>query len=224
MLDEVLDDLDGCIDAGAAGVHLHVRDADGAETLDPHGVNETCRKVRALGAQRRAAVEIGLTTGEWIVPDLFERLAMIRECEEVDCATVNLVENGFESVMEVMLERGIGIDVGLWDRSQVPLLARGGWSDHVFRVSIELDTEEPLVQTGPPGAAAQRVNDALDAIGCTAPRLTHGMTSWTWPLVQDAFQRGHDTRVGFEDSIYLPDGTPARSNAELVRAAVAMRK
>jgi uncharacterized protein (DUF849 family) len=49
------------------------------------------------------------------------------------------------------------------------------------------------------------------------------MNDWTWPLVEDAFRRGHDTRVGFEDSIYLPDGTTASTNADLVKAAVALR-
>jgi uncharacterized protein (DUF849 family) len=48
------------------------------------------------------------------------------------------------------------------------------------------------------------------------------MNDWTWPLVEDAFRRGHDTRVGFEDSVLLPDGTRARSNAHLVEAAVAL--
>jgi len=49
------------------------------------------------------------------------------------------------------------------------------------------------------------------------------MNDWTWPLVADAFRRGHDTRVGFEDSIYLPDGSIAPGNAALVRAALALR-
>ena len=66
---------------------------------------------------------------------------------------------------------------------------------------------------------AEQVNDALDAAGSTCPRLTHGMNTWTWPMVADAFRRGHDTRVGFEDSILLPDGSRASCNADLVRAA-----
>ena len=67
------------------------------------------------------------------------------------------------------------------------------------------------------------MNEALDLAGSTCPRLTHGMHDWTWPLVADAFRRGHDTRVGFEDSDLLPDGSRAGSNAELVAAAVALR-
>jgi uncharacterized protein (DUF849 family) len=50
------------------------------------------------------------------------------------------------------------------------------------------------------------------------------MNEWTWPLVQDAFRRGHDTRVGFEDSVLLPDGTIAESNAQLVHAALVLKQ
>jgi uncharacterized protein (DUF849 family) len=59
--------------------------------------------------------------------------------------------------------------------------------------------------------------------GSTCPRLTHGMNDWTWPLVEDAFRRGHDTRVGFEDSVLLPDGRQAQSNAQLVQTALTLR-
>ncbi|MGK5682674.1 3-keto-5-aminohexanoate cleavage protein [Actinoplanes sp. URMC 104] len=218
--DELLDELGECFAAGATGVHLHVRDDSGAETLDPVVVNETCRRVRELAG---AAIEIGLTTGAWIVPGLADRVAMIREWEGVDVATVNLSEDGFEQVMRAMLERGIGIDVGLWAPEEMPRLLASGLLPHARRVSIELDPGEPYHLPGPPEAVAQRVNGLLDDAGSTCPRLTHGSAGWTWPLVRDAFRRGHDTRVGFEDSVLLPDGSIAASNADLVRAAVALR-
>src|SRR4051794_22028481 len=102
-LDEVLDEVRECVLAGATGVHLHVRDRSGGETLDPAVVNETCRRVRQAAP---GLLEVGLTTGAWIVPGLAERIAMIREWEGVDCATVNLSEDGFEQVMAAMLETG----------------------------------------------------------------------------------------------------------------------
>ena len=222
-LDEVLADLRECFRAGATGVHLHVRDETGAETLRPEVVNETCRRVRDLAAEEGVAAEIGLTTGEWIVPDLASRVAMIREWEGVDCATVNLSEKGFETVMATMLEVGIGIDVGLWAPAEMAPLIASGLLPRAMRVSIELDSGEPYFLTGEPSAVAQQLNDALDAAGSDCPRLTHGMNDWTWPLIADAFRRGHDTRVGFEDSVLLPDGTPALTNADLVRAARALR-
>jgi uncharacterized protein (DUF849 family) len=163
-------------------------------------------------------VEIGLTTGAWIVPDLAERIAMIRDWEGVDCATVNLSEPGFEQVMAAMLDAGIGVDAGLWAPVEMGALLASGLLPYVRRVSIELDPGEPYFLSGDPIAVAQQVNEALDDAGSACPRLTHGMNDWTWPLVTDAF--GHDTRVGFEDSVRLPDGTVARDNADLVRAAL----
>lgn len=222
-LDELLDTLRECFRLGADGVHLHVRDAQGAETLDPAVVNETCRRVRDVARDVGVTPEVGLTTGDWIVPDLARRLAMVREWEGVDCATVNLSEQGFEQVMEAMLETGIGIDVGLWAPQEMDLLVASGFLAAAQRVSIELAPGEPYFLTGNPRDLAQQVNDALDEAGSTCPRLTHGMDDWTWPLVADAFERGHDTRVGFEDSVLLPDGTRAESNARLVRAAVELR-
>ncbi|WP_433292976.1 3-keto-5-aminohexanoate cleavage protein [Actinoplanes sp. CA-030573] len=220
---ELLAEVRECLRAGARGVHLHVRDEAGAETLSPAIVNETCRQVRAVAAEEGVPVEVGLTTGAWIVPGLADRIAMIREWEGVDCATVNLSEEGFERVMAAMLEAGIGIDVGLWAPVEMAGLIASGLLPHAQRVSIELDPGEPYFLTGDPVDVARQVNDALDAAGSTCPRLTHGMNDWTWPLVADAFRRGHDTRVGFEDSVRLPDGTVARSNADLVRAAVELR-
>jgi uncharacterized protein (DUF849 family) len=203
-------------------VHLHVRDKSGVETLDPAVVNETCRQVRYVATEVGVSAEIGLTTGEWIVPDLASRIAMIGEWDGVDCATVNLSERGFERVMRVMLDVGIGIDVGLWAPVEMAALLASGFLSHVQRISIELNQGEPYYLGGDPSALAQQVNAALDAAGSTCPRLTHGMNNWTWPLVADAFGRGHDTRVGFEDSVHLPDGGKAQSNAQLVEAAVAL--
>lgn len=218
--DELVAELRACFRAGATGVHLHVRDESGAETLDPSDVNETCRRVRDAAAEVGVPVEVGLTTGAWIVPDLAERCAMIREWEGVDCATVNLSEPGFEEVMSALLEAGIGIDVGLWAPAEMDRLVRSGFLPRAQRVSIELDRGEPYFHAGEPAELAQRMNDLLDAAGSTCPRLTHGMDDWTWPLVRDAFRRGHDTRVGFEDSVLLPDGRRAQSNAALVEAAL----
>ena len=116
-LSELVSELTECFAAGATGVHLHVRDGSGGETLDPAVVNETCRRVREVAYGK---VEIGLTTGAWIVPELADRIAMIREWEGVDIATVNLSEDGFDQVMAAMLNVGIGIDVGLWAPQEMP--------------------------------------------------------------------------------------------------------
>ncbi len=45
-----------------------------------------------------------------------------------------------------------------------------------------------------------------------------------WSLVAAALTLGGSIRVGLEDNFYLPDGTMARSNGELIEAAVALTK
>jgi hypothetical protein len=149
---------------------------------------------------------------------------MIREWEGVDCATVNLSEPRFEAAMSSMIDEDIGIDVGMWAPVEMDRLLNSGHMPHVQRVSIELEPGEPYFLKGEPAAVAREVNDLLDEAGSTCARLTHGMNDWTWPPVEDAFRRGHDIRVGFEDSLLLPDGTRAENNAQLVEAAIKLQQ
>jgi uncharacterized protein (DUF849 family) len=46
-----------------------------------------------------------------------------------------------------------------------------------------------------------------------------GISRVQWPLVAAALTLGGSVRVGLEDNFYLPDGTMARSNGELVARA-----
>jgi uncharacterized protein (DUF849 family) len=221
--DEIRRDVAACTRAGARSFHIHTRDAAGAESLSPDDVNRMVAAARRGAEEARSRVEIGLTTGAWIVPDLGTRLAAIRGWEGVNCAKVNVSEEGFEHVMATMLEAGVGVDVGIWAMEDVRRFERSGFSPLVARVSVELDTGPPYSLSGDPTAHASEIHAALDDIGVTVPRLEHGGEEWTWPLVEDAFRRGWATRVGFEDSVFLPDGSMAEDNAALVSAAVQLR-
>jgi beta-keto acid cleavage enzyme len=61
------------------------------------------------------------------------------------------------------------------------------------------------------------IHGILDEFGMTVPRLQHGDGDVTWTLLEDAIRRGVDTRVGFEDTLYGPNGARASGNAALVR-------
>lgn len=41
-----------------------------------------------------------------------------------------------------------------------------------------------------------------------------------WPVLRSAGRLGPATRIGLEDTLLLPDGQPARCDAELVRAGL----
>jgi 3-keto-5-aminohexanoate cleavage enzyme len=51
-----------------------------------------------------------------------------------------------------------------------------------------------------------------------------GISRDQWQLAMAALSLGGDVRVGLEDNFYLPDGTMAKSNGDLVAAAVSLAK
>lgn len=64
-------------------------------------------------------------------------------------------------------------------------------------------------------SAIHQIPDQADV---RAPRLQHGDGKLTWILIQEAVRRHLDTRVGLEDTLYLPDGSRIPGNAALVQA------
>ena len=71
-------------------------------------------------------------------------------------------------------------------------------------------------------ATALEIDAALDRAGISAPRLHHGEGPACWPVLRQALALGRDIRIGLEDTLLLPDGAPARGNAELVAAAAGL--
>jgi uncharacterized protein (DUF849 family) len=81
-----------------------------------------------------------------------------------------------------------------------------------------------LIEVEPGGKdpiqSASAIGRVLDESGIQLPRLQHGMGAEAWPLLEDALARGCDIRVGLEDTLQMPDGSPAHNNGDLVAAAV----
>jgi uncharacterized protein (DUF849 family) len=59
----------------------------------------------------------------------------------------------------------------------------------------------------------------LEGSGIHLPRVQHGHDAVAWPVLEDAFVRGYDVRIGLEDTLLLPDGSRVGRNADLVAAA-----
>jgi len=201
--------------AGAGALHVHPKDADGADSLDPEVV------AAALDAIRRdvPGVPVGVTTGAWAEPDPGRRAAAVRAWTgRPDFASVNWHEPGAREVAEALGERGIGVEAGLWHPEAVA--AWRAWPDRrrCLRVLLEVVDDHPPATAV---AVAARLADALgDASG--VPVLLHGEGASCWPVFAEAVRRGLDVRIGLEDVLVLPDGRPAADNAELVAVARAM--
>jgi uncharacterized protein (DUF849 family) len=201
--------------AGADAVHLHVRDGDGAESLEPDDVHRTLEAVRPACQ----STPIGVSTGAWIVPDPLERLARIAAWVQLpDFASVNFHEARAADVAARLLDRGVGVEAGLWHPAAADLLVASGLGPRCLRILIEPmqpDSESAL-------ANAAAIEAVLDRAGVDRPRLLHGTGPTSWDLIRVAAGRRLATRVGLEDVRDLPDGSPAPDNAALVAAARAI--
>jgi len=63
------------------------------------------------------------------------------------------------------------------------------------------------------------MEQALSDAGVGLEQIHHGDGVATWHVMERAVARGHDIRVGLEDTTVLRDGRRPAGNAELVGAA-----
>jgi uncharacterized protein (DUF849 family) len=210
--EELAADGAAAVAAGAQALHIHPRGADGRESLG--AVDEAVRAVRAAVP----GVAIGVSTGAWMEPDVDARVAAVLAWREPDMASVNLSEEGHVEVMAALVEAGIGIEAGLWRVEDVQALAISGYAGRLVRVLVE--PREPDVAAAL--ATAEAIHAALDDAGIPGPRVQHGFGPPTWEVVRRAKQLGLGWRIGLEDTLTVPDGSPALSNAHLVTVALAL--
>jgi len=198
-----------CVAAGAGAIHLHVRAPDGRESVAAGDV------ARAVAAMRGAVpgVPIGVSTGAWIVVDAERRLKEVERWTVLpDFASVNFHEDGSRQLAELLYSRGVGIEAGLSNARGGEVLRDSGLAQHCLRVLFEPPEQEADAALG----VVTQLEALLDGAGITLPRLLHGVGRTAWRIIDEAAMRGYHTRVGFEDTLTLPDGATAPNNAALV--------
>ncbi|MDT5109932.1 MAG: hypothetical protein QOE20_1822 [Mycobacterium sp.] len=196
--------------AGAQAVHMHPKTADGKDSLEPAAVDAAVAAVRAAAP----GLPLGVTTGFWALPDAEARIRAVEGWTVLpDFASVNWHEPGSPELAEVLLGRGLGVEVGLFHPEAAASWATSDIAKHCMRVMIELQGDEDV-------AVADDMLARVHAAGSPAPVLLHGFDESCWPLLEHAGVVGVQTRIGLEDTLRLPDGTTAPDNAALVSAAV----
>ncbi|MFK4089655.1 3-keto-5-aminohexanoate cleavage protein [Kribbella sp. NPDC020789] len=193
------------VQAGADALHLHPRGADELESLHWPDIQAAVEAVRAACP----GVPLGVSTREPIVPDLTERLRLIAEWQPgPDFASVNFHEPGAAQVADLLLDRGIGVEAGLFTPEAAA--AYLAWSGPTVRILVEAI---PGISPGPDGPTAART--ILAALPANTPALVHGESHWTWPTLHWARTHHHDLRLGLEDTLTGPHNQPVTSTADL---------
>jgi uncharacterized protein (DUF849 family) len=159
-----------------------------------------------------------VTTGAWAEPDPAARFERVRSWSLLpDFASVNWHEPGAEEVAGQLLALGVGVEAGIWSGTDAAArFASSPLGPKVLRVLAEVTDPDPATAEASARALLAELGDAHGR-----PVLLHGEEGGTWPVLGLAGRLGLSTRAGLEDTLFLPDGERAVSNAQLVSAGLA---
>lgn len=211
--DALADSAAEAVAAGATDLHVHPKTPCGGDSLSPRVLAPTLAAIRA-----RVSVPVGVTTGAWAEPEPEKRLERIRSWTVLpDHASVNWHEEGAEEIAAALIERGVGVEAGIWSGTDgAARFAASPLGPKVLRVLAEVtDTSAETAE----GTAHALLTDLGPAFG--RPVLLHGEDGGAWPVLRLAGRLGLATRIGLEDTLLLQDGERAASNAELVAEGLA---
>lgn len=220
--DEIAREAAACREAGAAMLHLHVRDADGRHSLDAGLYREAIAGVRGAVGD---GVVIQITTESVGLYEPAEQMAVVRAVRPhaVSLALRELAPREedrapFAAFLAWLNTEHIAPQVILYDRSDVKRLTE--WAKAGDFDPRQVSTLYVLGRYRPPTAGAPA--DLL-AIGQQSDLAFRDWMVCSFGVreidcVVFASLLGGHIRVGFENNLALPDGSLADSNAAIVRA------
>jgi len=209
--------------AGAAILHLHVRDEQGKPTMS----TEVFRRAMEL-IRRKCDIVIEITTGGAVGDSAEARLvplvALEPEMASLDCGTVNFGNDYIVNTLPVMRT----FAEAFRDHRVRPTLECFDLG-HVYasRMLIDEGLLEPPYHYGfvlnVPGSVPYSPENLLAfkrAMPEDAYFTVMGIGRASLPAQYGAIAANGWIRVGFEDNVYYAKGVLAKSNAELVERAV----
>jgi 3-keto-5-aminohexanoate cleavage enzyme len=221
------------VDEGASMIHIHARKPDGTPSYEIEDFSAITEAIRGAVDD----VIINYSTGTIGVP-VSKRIEYLRACRP-EVAALNMgsmnyakysrtrkdfvfkmvFQNPFEEIIELlqaMNELGIKPEHECFDLGHVgslePLVDMG-----ILKAPLHVDCVMGVIGGIPPKPRN------LAAMVENIPAGSHwgviGISRDQWMLIATALTLGGSIRAGVEDNLYLPDGTMARSNGDLIAKA-----
>jgi uncharacterized protein (DUF849 family) len=225
-LDELVTTAKECREAGAAIIHVHIRDGEAKPTLDLSRLKDTVHALREA-----TDLIVQLSTGGAVTDPYEHRLAVLDAAPDgcsLTCGTVNFGEDVFMNPWPFMCELyvrtqelGVVPEFELFDMGHVASLHRlldkygAPFGGHVHC---------DLVMGVPGGMAgdAATLVQAVAALPQGATWSATGIGRTAVPVMFAALAAGGHLRVGLEDTVTFSRGRPAASNAELAERAATL--
>ncbi|MFL6140200.1 MAG: 3-keto-5-aminohexanoate cleavage protein [Frankiaceae bacterium] len=227
-LDELVGTAKACQAAGAAVVHVHIRDDAAAPTLDVGRLRATVQAVR-----EQTDLIVQLSTGGAVTDPYEARLAVL-DAEPDGCSltmgTVNFGTDVFMNPWPFIVElyqatqaRGVVPEFEIFDLGHLAslhrLLDKHG-APHGGHVHCDLVMGVPGGMPGTTEALVAAV--AMLPAGATFSATGVGRSSL--PVALAALSAGGHLRVGMEDTLTYAAGQPVRDNAQLVERAAELTR
>jgi 3-keto-5-aminohexanoate cleavage enzyme len=227
-LSELLITAKECEAAGAAVIHVHIRDDAARPTLDRRRLADTVAALR-----EGTDLIVQLSTGGAVTDSFADRLAVLDagpDACSLTCGTVNFGDDVFanpwpfiKELYQLTQERQVVPEFELFDLGHVAMLHRllaefgppaGG------HVHCDLVMGVP---GGMPGDVAT-LAAAAAALPAGATWSATGIGRTTLPVMFGALAGGGHLRVGMEDTLTYSRGRPVARNAELVERAAELSR
>ncbi len=223
--DEIINSAVEANEAGAAVVHIHVRDQKtglGIQDLDlfrevSEGIKSRCNVIQCLttsGIPGR-----NLPDDERLIP-----LALRPELGSIDCGSLNFGkliflggEDFVERAIREMFEQGIKPEMEVFELGMIECCKR-----LISKNIINKPYYFGLILGTPSGAPAdiRALLTMVDSLPPDSLWFVVGIGRHQLPITSLAIILGGHVRVGLEDSIYYAAGVLAKGNAELVSRCV----
>ncbi|MEJ5348276.1 MAG: 3-keto-5-aminohexanoate cleavage protein [Desulfosoma sp.] len=220
--EEIAQDVRRCADAGAVLFHVHARDDHLKPTLDVQRYKENVRRIKELAPD----VILQLSTGARAGKDWEARANPVRLLPEMASFTTGsnnlpgiVYENSpqfIDFLAGVFKETGVKPEIEVFEAGMINnalYLQRKGLIHPPLHFDFVL---------GAPGSMPGSVKNLLFLSESIPPGSTWsvaGIGKMEIPLATAAIVMGGHVRVGLEDNLFMPDGSPA-TNPKLVEKIV----
>ncbi len=221
--EEMAADVKRCMDAGASLFHVHARNREGRPTLDIDRFSRTVRRIKDLAPEGI----LQLSTGGRASSQPEDRIAPVHLRPEMASFTTGsnnmpgmIYENSprfIEDLAHAFRDTGVKPEIEVFEPGMVNnalFLQRKG---HLASGPLHFDFVMDV-----PGAIPGTVKNLQflsELIPTNATWTVAGIGRREIPLGTAAIVMGGHVRVGLEDNLMMPEGTPA-TNAALVEKIV----
>ncbi len=227
--EEIAEDAYACWKAGAAVVHLHMRNENGIGTMDKERFAET---IRLIKKHEDCDVVINCTTSGDNSASDDERMAHVKELKpeiaSFDAGSFNWMPFGvfrnepkfLEKLAQVMLENDVKPEIEIFDTGML------GVTDFYVQKGLIKTPAHFQFVLGVKGGMEATVENLVflqKKIPEGSTWSAFGIGTGHMPILYSTIALGGHVRVGLEDNVYLSKGVKA-TNVKLVERAVAAVK